>query len=58
MANIKDIKWNALVFKLLIIKEDKKMVLKELIKNYWSKSKKLKFNNIIKGKRKGLVFLL
>ena len=27
VANIKDIKWNALVFKSLIIKEDKKIVL-------------------------------
>ena len=27
IANIKDIKWNTLVFKLLIIKEDKKIVL-------------------------------
>jgi hypothetical protein len=27
VANIKDIKWNALVFKLLTIKEDKKIVL-------------------------------
>jgi len=27
VANIKDIKWNALVFKLFVIKEDKKIVL-------------------------------
>jgi hypothetical protein len=34
------------------------MVLKGLVKSYQSRSGKLKFNNIIKGKGKGLVFLL
>jgi len=58
ITNIKDIDWNALAFKSLVINEDKKIVLQGLVKSYQSRSRKLKFNNIIKGKGKGLVFLL
>ena len=34
------------------------MVLKGLVKSYQSRSRKLKFDDIIEGKGKGLVFLL
>ena len=58
VANSKDIEWNALAFKSLAIEEDKEMVLQGLVKSYQSGSGKLKFDDVIEGKGKGLVFLL
>ena len=58
VANIKDIEWNALAFKSLAIEEDKKMVLEGLVQSYQSGSGKSKFDDVIEGKGKGLVFLL
>ncbi|OCL04534.1 P-loop containing nucleoside triphosphate hydrolase protein [Glonium stellatum] len=58
VANIKDIEWNALAFSSLAIEEDKKTVLQGLVKSYQSGSGKSRFDDVIKGKGKGLVFLL
>ena len=58
VANIRDIKWNALAFKSLAIEEEKKMMLQGLVESYQSGSGKSKFDDVIEGKGKGLVFLL
>ncbi|OCK73251.1 hypothetical protein K432DRAFT_313292, partial [Lepidopterella palustris CBS 459.81] len=58
VANIKDIRWDALAFESLAIPEEKKDILQALVKSHQPGSQQVMFDDVIAGKGQGLIFLL